>query len=302
MSWTMYRWVWRLCSPLHIGATPAGSLNRTRLYIPARNMWAALTAEIARRQSTTSFPEYQQIGQTLRDHARFSYLFPAEKVNNRWCAWLPRYDEGGLCWYREDRGDESIPDRLFRQQLLNTRPSTAIAPGTGAAEDGTLREVEHIHSHWRNRPTDPVAFVGYLFLHQKLDSSITNTLQQIRELYIGGETRYGFGHLLLEPYDPQHPWEQASRCFGASVDLSKDNPIVQSPASILAHAFARENSVKQGALETLVQWDWDTFQHLQSPVWTPGSQSAEGAKFAILDSGLWQARRAPQKIKEKRHG
>jgi len=132
MSWQLYRWVWQLCSPLHIGTTPAGSLNRTRLYIPARTMWAALTAEVARQQAASSFPDYQQIGEMLREYARFSYLFPAENINGRWCAWLPRYEQGkeagGLFWHCEDGNVDPIPDRQLRQRLLDTRPGTAIRP------------------------------------------------------------------------------------------------------------------------------------------------------------------------------
>jgi len=41
----------------------------------------------------------------------------------------------------------------------------------------------------------------------------------------------------------------------------------------------------------LVQWDWDTFRSLESPLWVPGSQARSGARFIILDSGLWRAQR-----------
>jgi len=51
MSWTLYRWVWRLEAPLFLGMPPSGSLNRCRLYVPACNLWGALTAELAQRRA-----------------------------------------------------------------------------------------------------------------------------------------------------------------------------------------------------------------------------------------------------------
>ncbi len=64
MSWTLYRWTWRLESPLFVGAPPAGSLNRCRLYVPSRALWGALTAELARRRANAS-PSYETEGTTL---------------------------------------------------------------------------------------------------------------------------------------------------------------------------------------------------------------------------------------------
>ena len=292
MSWTMYRWLWQLRSPLHVGHTPAGALNRTRLYIPARNMWAALTAEIARQTAGHSFPSYEDIGRELQEHVRFTYLFPAERVNGHWHAWLPRYDEDkGLLWHREDGEEES--DRRFRRRLLHTRPSTALAPGSGAAAEGTLREVECIATHWKpeqrqvhNVPS-PVAFMGYVFLKDTLPNYLKSALENVREIFIGGEIRYGFGCLSLLP--SQAPWEQARDYFGTSVDLTQDDPLIENPHHLLAHTLQDHDPAERGAWELLVQWDWNTLRSLQSLLWVPGSQSRRNARFIILNSGLWRA-------------
>ena len=55
MSWSLQRWTWLLESPLFVGTTPAGSLNRCRLYVPARALWGAMTAELSRRQAADEF-------------------------------------------------------------------------------------------------------------------------------------------------------------------------------------------------------------------------------------------------------
>ena len=303
MRWTLYRWVWQLRSPLHIGLSPSGSLNRTRLYVPARTMWGALTAELARRiGSGITFPNYDEIGQTLRQHARFTYLYPAERVNGEWLAWLPRYEQNsqqaGLLWYREDEAVEPLLDRHFRKHLLHTQPSTAIAPSSDTAEEGTLREVEYISPYWRAEGMHsrdklrPVAFVGYVFLKDTLSQQIRDLLTDIQELFVGGEIRYGFGHLVLLPFSESSPWEQINACFGFPVDLSQAEPQIECPNYLAAHG-SLPASRAQGALETLVWWDWRTLQANNQPFWQPGTriEQPEDRKLnlTIGNDGLWRS-------------
>ena len=301
MTWQMYRWVWQLRSPLHVGYGPAGALNRTRLYIPARNMWAALTAEIAREQAGgATFPDYQNIGQLLQENFRFTYLYPAEQVNRRWLAWLPRYvqkeNKVGFYWYREDGA--SLSNHRFRHRLLYTQPGTAIAPSTDTAEEGTLREVEYIRPFWQTKGTEepqPVAFVGYLFLREPWPPGINrNTLQKVQELYVGGETRYGFGRLALVPYSDRDPWEHTTRCFDYEVDLTGDAPKIKVPTFLLAHALLLSSRLQlQGAWEALVYWDWQTMHSENRPLWQPGTriEQPEDRKLnlTIGDDGLWRS-------------
>jgi hypothetical protein len=68
VSWALFRWVWQLEGPLHVGMPPAGSINRTRLYVPARALWGALTAELARGETSPGKdPEYQAFGAGLSE-------------------------------------------------------------------------------------------------------------------------------------------------------------------------------------------------------------------------------------------
>ncbi len=304
MSWTFYRWVWRLRSPLHIGHTPAGTLNRTRLYIPARNMWAALTAEISRRLAS-NFPDYTGVGQALQQHVRFTYLYPAERVNGKWYAWLPRYVQEkkrfGLYWYREDGTVKPLSDRAFRRHLLHTQASTAIAAGTGAAEEGTLREVEFIHPYWQEEGVSPdaasrpVAFVGYLILQDTLPDDIKNHLENIREVYIGGEQRYGFGHLVLVPYSERYPWEQTLNCFDYNVKRTGEDPHIAAPSHLIGHG-SLPSSQAQGAWEVLVRWDRQAMQTVNRILWQPGTRVEQSDNqgrqiyFAIDPDGLWRYR------------
>lgn len=98
VTWSLFRWVWRLEGSLHVGMLPAGSLNRTRLYVPSRAFRGALTAELSRREA--------------RD-------------GKAWHAWLPTYREGlGLAWARQDHADGPVGGRNQRsiQRLGHSEP------------------------------------------------------------------------------------------------------------------------------------------------------------------------------------
>ncbi len=289
MGWQLYRWVWELRSPLHIGMPPAGMLNRCRLYIPARVLWGALTAELARVLKGNSFPEYFyfEVGEALRKKLRLTYLFPATCHNGAWRAWLPLYEQAqGLMWYLENKiGQSGFPDRIFRRYLLDTLPGTAIDPHTDTAAEGTLRELECIMTHWR--PIDdlisgPVAMVGYVLIREWPFRDIS--LEKICELHVGGDTRYGLGHLhLIE-------WGEAKDIFGLSVETDCESPLVKEASFTLAHACA---PALNGALELILGWDWgkglSNFDG-KSTLWVPGSSSMEKDKkdnWQINEWGIW---------------
>ncbi len=285
MTWMLYRWVWQLLSPVHIGTTPAGSLNRTRLYVPARALWGAFTAELARRKSA-NFPDYQNFGQKLSQHCRFSYLFPAQLVKGRWLAWLPRYEEGqGLLWRREDITDarDDVPERVFRSLLLTTRAGTAIDPWSDSAAEGTLREYEVINpwSYWREgKKLQPVAFAGYVILADGADPGVLD----IEELFIGGDTRYGLGQV------QKVECSQASELFGKPVDLTGKDPQVQTN-QLLAYGLPGHNRNLFGALEQLIIWDYGSLRS-GSLTWVPGSRGSRvkdnSLRWRIRVDGFWE--------------
>lgn len=291
MSWQMFRWTWRLEGPLFVGTTPAGALNRCRPYVPARAIWGAVTAELARLQ-TADDPRYTEVGKKLRTNARFSYLYPTELVGQDWFAWLPGYREGeGLVWKREDwkceDPDASLTHRGFRRRLLWTRPATAIDPDNDSALEGSLRETECVQPFWRRDedPSEsPVGLVGYVFLRNSED--LAKRLSALSTLFIGGDTRYGLGRI------EQVSFELAQTLFGEDVDLDGEHPHVSTNRA-LAHALARDGAPMCGEQEALGGWDMTSEQKLHrvnGPVWTPGSQIADGkgtAGFYIDEQGLW---------------
>lgn len=286
MSWQLFRWTWQLQSPLFVGSPPAGALNRCRLYVPARAVWGAVTAELARLEGSDD-QKYLPVGNELRQHARFSYLYPAESHGKHWLAWLPEYREGdGLVWVREDDANGAIADRRFRRRLLWTRPGTAIDPDNDAALDGSLRETECIQPHWRhddNSCGNAVGMVGYVFLRNGKD--LAERLRAVTTLFVGGDTRYGLGRLERVTMEP------AEKFFAATVALDGEEPQVFTQRA-LGHVSELNGVRICGELEAIGGWDMTSQlqdRSINGPVWTPGSQidGKDQNRFRIGQDGLW---------------
>jgi hypothetical protein len=293
VSWALFRWVWQLEGPLHVGMPPAGSLNRTRLYVPARALWGALTAELSRREAQNGKePQYQTVGESLQKDYRFTYLFPSEKRETGWRAWLPTYREAlGLAWSREDQPESAVGDRQFRRRLLSTRPGTSIDASTDATDDGSLRETECIDARWRGergQDAGPVAMVGYAFIRTAKAKDKyppeRRRLDALDTLFVGGDTRYGLGRLSRVSFD----LVSQGGAFGAAVTLDGSVPQVES-TSVLAHANA--GASLNGALELLGGWDRGAIRSLEqaAPLWQPGSSAATALRWSIEADGLWRA-------------
>ncbi len=295
MTWTLHRWVWRLEAPLFIGMPPAGALNRCRLYVPARTLWGALTAELARLRCENSFPgdDYKQLGEDIVDNCRFTYLYPAKKIGDKFLAWLPEYESGrGLVWRRQ-AGTDPLPDRKFRQLLLDTRPGTAIEPETDSAFEGTLRQTECITPWWwelrgRDKEPKPVYLAGYFFM-RKDSLKLKHELSNINTLFIGGDTRYGLGKI------SKVPWDDVSAdgsVFGQHVYLNSEDPEIASN-TVLGHALLekQEDSIEvRGMKELLGGWDRGT-PWKGNLMWVPGSvlkKQKNQVLWRIDKNGHWR--------------
>jgi hypothetical protein len=292
MIWQLYRWTWKVISPLFIGATPAGTLNRCRLYVPARALWGAVTADIARNKANThTFPEYSEVGRKIETDFRFSYLYPAEQIGDRYLVWLPEYVSGrGFVWRREDSKDskDSKADRCFKRNLLYTRPGTAIEPSSDSAHEGSLRETECIQPYWRKDDTvsfAPVFMVGYAF--SRNDGIWKEIEAACRVLFVGGDTRYGLGQIQCMKI------ENSEKLFDCDVHSDFCNPVVKGKR-ILGHAHDQSgNGDLTGSRERLLSWDRQKGNQLtkiagDDTLWAPGScnQTSEHT-WDIDEKGIW---------------
>ena len=292
MSWSLSRWVWRLEAPLFVGMSPAGALNRCRPYVPARALWGAVTAEIARLKSGESFPNYEGVGGEVKRSCRFTYLFPAEKRDGRFLAWLPKFEkEKGLRWCLQDCG-KSWSDRDFRRRLLDSRPGTAIVPESDSALEGSLRHTECISPWWRDSNSQgetaaPVLLLGYVFWQ---DSDRHRQLQDIETLFIGGDTRYGLGKIRRIDMSSSD-----DNVFGKPVRPDREHPEIGSDI-VLGHAPEDGGTEEmRGAKELLGGWDRNSPWKGGKRAWAPGScdtnhTDEKPVYWSIDREGYWARR------------
>lgn len=307
MTWMARRWTWRLDAPLFLGMPPAGALNRCRPYLPARTMHGAVTAELARLngEEKSKFPDYGKFGKEVGENCRFTYLYPAEMHGGRCSAWLPTYmpakgDERnrndvpktGLRWRRMD-GEKIHSDRGFRRRLLDSRPGTAIAPESGSASEGTLRETECISPWWRDpdRRGQPetVLLFGYVFLR---NNSFRRHLDEMNTLFVGGDVRYGLGKIRRIEWEALPSDEPV---FGQGVCLNQAEPQIRG-GLIYGHAWeGGENGPRplkmQGAKEFPGAWSQDKLWGGEKAAWSPGSflepEDSSEATWIIDNHGYW---------------
>lgn len=287
MIWRGFRWRFRVESPLHIGFRNIANLQRTRPYVPARNLWAAASARITEWFGTSA---YAEIGEDVSAHIRFSYL------------------------YLQVDGLVLLPplDREHERLLLDSLASTALDPGSTTAEAGSLHEIEVVLPRTRQVSPYQVTLLGLLWVRDgdgravevaSAEAGGTPLLRgeggeavPAKELFswlqIGGERCYGLGRIrLLElvPLESQNagPFDgvwNGSDAAGPRVDLS-------AKARTWAHAVVGSAAVA-GDLEALVGRAWSergTGRQLTqgSLCWSPGSVCQKPQAFRVSAQGTW---------------
>ncbi len=267
---------------------------------------------------------YREVGEALHRHARFGYLYPAAFYEDKKIlAWLPAYLRGrGLVWIREDLyakynedskkadsdvfdDDRIISHRTFRKMLLDIRPGTAIEPDSDTAQDESLRESEVVMTRWRHlpdiknkddAPSGQVYMAGYLLLDDALGQfkgdrckeisahNLCNKIKGLQELFVGGDLKYGLGHMVREG----EPTKDSKKMFGLEVGLNGKDPVVslRSGGFVPAHCDGAGEELG-GDMELMVSWDRSKAS-TGGPYWVPGSVwlAKEEAKRAITEGGI----------------
>lgn len=291
MRWQVYSLVFRLRSPLHVGESKVGNLQRTRPYVTGRALWGALTMRLTRMAFHGKGPainsnDYQHIGERLHQTLGFTYFYPALRTNGDFQVVWP--------WEDEDN---------FRRRFLSSYASTALSYPQQAAAEATLHEVEFISPTALDNG-EPVYLVGYFF---EKDGCDLEWEEACRELQLGGERGYGFGRVeLVRISDPQGP---GTELFGGQIQFKggDDQPVihVHVPASkqtlsrLLSHTLANEVSAT-GEVEPLVGREWRSndqshryagqYLAFTSVCFIPGSimDQSGGVQFKVEKFGIWQ--------------
>ncbi|MEJ2252313.1 MAG: hypothetical protein P8Y97_21965 [Candidatus Lokiarchaeota archaeon] len=305
MSWKFYCLRMKLKSPLHIGTYKISHFNPTRLYVPGKVVWAALTATITRYIDSS---DYKGVGNFLNTHLKFGYYFPTLLYKNgSEEIFHPNYTSNGLIYGNISK----LSEAEFKSMFLSSQASTAIDPHSKTAKDEMLHEIEFINHHTISsdkEDSQQVFLNGVLWVKEGRENSyqikvidksihfIYNNSNDIdihkslnKILQIGGERNYGFGAIELKKLDDNvdqfhFTWKEKSKQIFLS--LKKNG-------SILAHVGYDDKLEIKGNIEPLVSRVWSdngAGKKLENKEyhWVPGSKILKNYQFKICKDGIWK--------------
>ena len=290
----------KLKSPLHIGTFKVSNFDPTRLYVPGKVMWGALTATITRYLGSY---DYLGVGNFLNTFLKFGYYFPSLIMDDVSEIFYPKYTSEGLKYGK-------FSEAKFRSRFISSQASTAIDPYSQTSEDEMLHEMEFINSH-TIVPDDEIPNQVFLkgliwikegqtqdyklevkdnyihFISDGADINIHTDLNNL--LQIGGERKYGFGIIELHKLDEnngsfQLNWEEKNGQILLSLEKN---------SYVWAHVGYHKDLEIRGNIEPLVSRAWGEdgtgikTEH-QDFHWMPGSQILEDNFFILRKDGIWK--------------
>lgn len=290
MPWKCYKLIYKALSPIHIGYHTLGFIQRTRTYIPGKNVWAAITEKLTRELWSDVQSEqkpHENVGEKVAVSILPAYFYPAVVVEGM----KPLFPSFNRRYPGVPLGIESL--------LTCSHGETAIDPSRLGAEEGSLHETEYIANKVEGKD---VYFTGYLFLkgearvNQKemgWDEGQIILKDLLKEIHVGGNRRYGFGRLFLEDS------KESKDIFSFySLDLTDEWPVVTNinkDVLLLAHLEAEKARYIEGDVEPLVGREWEPTkgpgQKLSKAkiCWMPGSVVKNVQTFKIGEYGIWKA-------------
>jgi len=316
--WARYKVYLEAKAPIHVGyGAKLGVVDRTRYYIPAKNVWGALTSLIAKSVMKNYSPKiYQRIGEFLNENIKFSYFYPVEykKANGKiqvQQVFAPCHKEDGLK-FGVCKDKKAIFLEEFERIFISSFVSTAIDKTSKSAEEGSLHEIEFIRDRIKcGTEVKPTVFVGYFFVREEYLKIKVETVVKIsfadyievdgnklNEMWIGGERNYGFGRtkVLLEKIN-----DVKINLFdsGMLVDVTKDQLIVSGEDELriaLSHVSIENLDIKlvKGDIEPFIGREWgeigsgQKISQVAKICITPGSQFVCDRSLSIGNFGIWE--------------
>lgn len=277
MAWKVYKTIFQLKSPLHIGFQRLGMIQRTRHYIPAMTMWGALTYRLTQLLFSSSSPDfYNKVGEFCNTQLLTSYFFPCVKVESNYRMFMPSYTGEGKWMYG------CMGKAEFERRFLKGYGSTAIDPSNTASLDASLHEIQLLLPKvYYDDSIFPVSFWGYIFACADnqpnadirlvtepndikltaISDDITASLSSsLTFLQVGGERTYGYGRLSLKEF-----CQTNEDLWGSyAVETDKERPILRistpenSIKSIPAHLQVESSKSYniEGDVEPVVSRQW----------------------------------------------
>ena len=169
-----HKLIYKQIQPIHIGAGSYGVINDTRIFIPGWTMWGALTNAYGINNNWKDKDYKDDNNKQIFENITCFYPQVDGKILN------PSYKNGEFYL-------GNMSEKEFRKKFVTTYLSTAINSTTLNAQDESLHEIDVI------LPKD-IYWVGYL----KINIREKNFKGIPKEIYVGGEVRYGLGKMELQ--------------------------------------------------------------------------------------------------------
>lgn len=175
-----YKFIFKQNQPIHIGIGGYGITNETRIFIPGWTMWGALT-----KSYNLNLGNDLSKNQVLFEN--ISCFYPCFNKNGD-NVLFPKFKDGELYFgnYSESK---------FRMMFVDTFVSTAVIPGSRAAKEESLHELDILlpasKVDFAKQEKRDIYWTGILMLEN------IDLLEMGFKIYIGGDVRYGFGELEL---------------------------------------------------------------------------------------------------------
>lgn len=289
MSSRLQKLVYRAMSPMHIGWHTLGYVNLTRYYIPGKNIWAAFTGLLARANplgrkiGADANDFYKGYGEIVKNNIVASYFYPASEASS---PLVPRFTKKGLVY-----GMDEMPRAEFERLFIKSSGQTAILPGSNTAEDESLHESEFISPF--STEGNPVYFTGYVFVNEdSLGLAWDGIKDIIKEIFVGGDRKYGWGRLVLE--DVCEP----SDFFGFYIKPGSKEITIGTGGHIPAHLPVSAGLKLKGDIEPLVGREWGADREGKrgagkkvtgsTVYWVPGSILLDEHPLSIGEYGRLQ--------------
>jgi len=261
-KWDKIDVVFKLKSPIHIGYIPfKGSvISPTRYYVPGRNLWGAITKRVTEYLcEKPKADDYKEIGKQVIENFRFSYFYLYDGKT----IYLPHYTDKGMKY-------GNITKAEFEHRFIGCIVSTGIEDETRTAKDKSLHEIEFINSRFRDENGDikPVMIAGCIWIKKNTKIEVKRNKEEKEETYLfkiepigifidnfnifselilGGESKYGFGHILLDSINRVEFSNLAPFKWGdipEKIEIKQEEPLV-------AHLKYNRNMKFEGDIELL---------------------------------------------------
>lgn len=269
-------------------------LMRTRLYVPGRTLWGAVTVRLVQK---TGKGDYKKAGQFLKEQMRFGYLYLSDGEE----LFIPKYTEEGLKF-----GGVSLYE--FEKKCVHSISTTSIDAYSLSAEEETLHHLEHINPYSMD-DSSPLSLKGLLWVKKlesfseqdddlslKYEGARLKLSELIQFLQVGGERKYGFGRIELSKLKRVDDTKLETEGFYGEWSETKEsvNVIIIAGKPVWAHVECVPPLKIEGEIEIFTGREWDNRKGagraISSPglCWVPGSVVKENTRFEVMNSGTWR--------------